>query len=98
MMDSTAPASKIPITCGCGARLRVPLESAGKRLKCPKCGASLPVPAAQPRPAQPVSVTVPARTKLEGLSPDYRIRLGRWIEAARPHFRAVLGPSIGYFA
>lgn len=95
--------STIPITCACGARLRAPQEAAGKRLKCPKCGASVAVPRTQARPAQPVAVPAPtpvlvaARTKLEGLSPDYRIRLGRWMEVARPHFRAILGPSIGYF-
>ena len=35
----------IPISCSCGARMSAPDTAAGKRVKCPKCGAALAVPA-----------------------------------------------------
>lgn len=47
----TAP---IAIQCNCGARMRVPAAKAGKRGKCPKCGAVLDIPAAS-EPEGPVS-------------------------------------------
>jgi predicted Zn finger-like uncharacterized protein len=35
-----------PVTCpGCQARIKVRDEHAGKRVKCPKCGGAVPVPA-----------------------------------------------------
>ena len=38
----------ISVSCTCGARLQVRDDAAGKKAKCPKCGAVLPVPAAAP--------------------------------------------------
>jgi DNA-directed RNA polymerase subunit RPC12/RpoP len=39
----------IPVTCSeCNANYRVPDEAAGKAIKCKKCGARVPVPAAKP--------------------------------------------------
>jgi hypothetical protein len=46
-------------------------------------------------PAQ--AAASPARTGLEGVSPDYRIRFSRWIAAARPHYGVLLLPFVGYF-
>lgn len=43
--------SRLVVTCGCGARLRAPAEAAGRRVRCPKCGEKLPVPAAASAPA-----------------------------------------------
>ncbi len=37
----------IHVTCPCGTRLRFKDELAGKRAKCPKCGKSFPIPAAE---------------------------------------------------
>ncbi len=105
----------IRIQCpGCDKTLKARDELAGKRLKCPGCGAAVVVPelvmaAAQP-PVPPISSAraedlperlpdaKPRRRRgLEGLSPDYRIQLGRWFAASQPHFGKVVGPSIGYF-
>jgi predicted Zn finger-like uncharacterized protein len=37
-----------PVTCpGCDAKIKVRDEHAGKKVKCPKCGATVPVPAAE---------------------------------------------------
>jgi hypothetical protein len=36
----------ITVACSCGAKLRAPDAAAGKRVKCPKCGSPVPVPAA----------------------------------------------------
>lgn len=35
----------VAVACSCGASLRVPDAAAGKRVKCPKCGETLAVPA-----------------------------------------------------
>ncbi len=43
--DSGA-AAHLTISCGCGKRIRVPRQSAGKAVKCPGCGKPLLVPAA----------------------------------------------------
>ncbi|MBN9121905.1 MAG: hypothetical protein J0I06_22650 [Planctomycetes bacterium] len=42
----------MPITfaCACGKTLRVPDTSAGKRAKCPACGAVVAIPTPQPEP------------------------------------------------
>lgn len=102
----------ISVQCpGCRKPLKARDELAGKRVKCPACGNSVTVAAAGPRRDVPQAVpTVPRPAEpqppalaprhhpgLEGLSPDYRIRLGQWIAVARPHYRAVLGPILGYF-
>lgn len=34
----------IQVTCSCGARLQAPPETAGRRVRCPKCGSSVAVP------------------------------------------------------
>ena len=45
----------IPVTCdGCGARFKAPDAAAGKKGKCPKCGARIVVPA----PAAPAAVGI----------------------------------------
>lgn len=46
----------IPVQCACGMKLKAKDESAGKRLKCPGCGAAVQVP----MPAAPVSAPKPA--------------------------------------
>jgi hypothetical protein len=45
-MDGSA-LDRIAVACSCGAKLRVPVSAAGRRVKCPKCGSviSVPVPA-----------------------------------------------------
>lgn len=40
----------IPVACACGAKLRVGDQAAGKKAKCPKCGAILVVPAPEAAP------------------------------------------------
>ena len=35
----------ITVDCSCGKKLRAPLTSAGKKVKCPGCGATLEIPA-----------------------------------------------------
>lgn len=40
----------IPVACACGAQLKVPEGAAGKMVKCPKCAALIPVPAAPGAP------------------------------------------------
>lgn len=37
----------ITVACSCGAKLRAPDAAAGKRVKCPKCGTPVAVPAAE---------------------------------------------------
>ena len=47
----------ITFTCTCGKTLRVPDANAGRRAKCPACGAVVAIPAPQPEPqpeAEPV--------------------------------------------
>jgi hypothetical protein len=43
----------IPVRCACGKALNAPDALAGKKAKCPGCGAVLSIPAAQGAPAQP---------------------------------------------
>ena len=43
---------KITVECKCGARLKAPASAAGRKAKCPKCGATLTVQAPPPPPAQ----------------------------------------------
>jgi hypothetical protein len=38
----------IPVSCSCGAKLKAPDAAAGKKLRCPKCGAAVAVPAGTP--------------------------------------------------
>mgnify|MGYP001349783438 CR=1 FL=1 len=53
----------IDLSCSsCGQRLRVPIEHAGKRAKCPKCGEVLQIPAADTAPAPPTSQTTVSTT------------------------------------
>jgi hypothetical protein len=43
----------IPVTCECGREINLPDEYAGKKGKCPECGATIPIPAnAKPAPAK----------------------------------------------
>jgi hypothetical protein len=63
----------ITLNCACGKTLRVPDTSAGKRAKCPACGAlvAIPVPAPPPEPEpEPVfEIEEPAPV---GPSPSYK--------------------------
>ena len=61
-----------------------PAGAVGKRVKCPACGSGVTLAAEPPRPAAVASALVPSqhRSGLEGLSPEYRIRPGRWFAAA----------------
>jgi len=44
-------ADNVLITCtACNSKMRVPDSAVGKKVKCPKCGAVLSVPAAEPPP------------------------------------------------
>lgn len=43
---------KIRYGCLCGARLKMPVEMAGKRAKCPRCGAATTIPHPPMPPAQ----------------------------------------------
>jgi hypothetical protein len=38
----------------------------------------------------------PARDKLRGVTPHYRVNLGRWLSVALPHYKVILGPTVGY--
>jgi hypothetical protein len=49
----------IQLTCACGKSLKAKDELAGKRVKCPGCGAAFPVPSRQ----------VPAQAPVEGKGP-----------------------------
>lgn len=49
----------IDVACGCGKRMRVADEHAGKVIRCPQCRNPLPVPAA---PVAPVPVPPAERT------------------------------------
>ncbi|GEM_PF-2339762 len=49
----------IELTCTCGVRLRAGDAAVGKLVKCPKCGALIPVPKPTPEAAQPVEVPPP---------------------------------------
>ncbi len=37
------------VLCACGTRLRPPESAAGKKVKCPKCGGAVAVPAPAPQ-------------------------------------------------
>lgn len=43
----------IQLTCGCGQKMQVKEEHAGKRTKCPACGTLLDIPAAEAQLAVP---------------------------------------------
>ncbi len=62
----------INVTCTqCGTTLRAPDTAAGKNIKCPKCAAVLPVPAAAPEPSsvQPPPAPVPAPPPMASAAP-----------------------------
>jgi hypothetical protein len=40
----------ISVSCFCGARLSLPAESAGRKVKCPQCGIDITVPGKAPEP------------------------------------------------
>src|SRR5262245_55553457 len=49
-----ADPSKIEATCeGCGRKLKVRAELVGKKIKCPKCGKIMAIPAPPPPPPEP---------------------------------------------
>src|SRR5437763_77304 len=43
----------IPLTCSCTARMNAPDSAAGKKVRCPKCGAALAVPGGAPAASPP---------------------------------------------
>jgi hypothetical protein len=51
----------IRVQCACGKTLAAPDNAAGKRAKCPKCGASLQIPAAGATAAEPGATAPPPR-------------------------------------
>ena len=65
----------IAVTCGgCGKRLKVPDSAAGKRGKCPQCGATVPIPEAEIEPlplkaAEPVAVQRVAAAPVAVMAP-----------------------------
>src|SRR5437868_2453738 len=82
--------------CGAGVLVPASLLAIGEPVATaagPVESVAAPV-ATLPEPA--VVKVLPRRVKLEGLTPDYRIRLDRWWAVAAPHFQAVVGPSIGF--
>src|SRR5687767_3644677 len=54
-LSETGPAMPLSVRCSCGKSLNVPDHLAGKRGKCPACGAAVEVRAAAPanKPAKP---------------------------------------------
>lgn len=42
--EGPAPTDHIRVRCACGKKIGVPPTAAGKRAKCPKCGAVVPIP------------------------------------------------------
>lgn len=57
----------VSITCKCGAKLKLKIESAGKRLKCPKCGRAILVP--EPTPESKLAPTPKTTEKIEFWEP-----------------------------
>ncbi|TET39299.1 MAG: hypothetical protein E3J72_00705 [Planctomycetota bacterium] len=52
----------IPVTCECGRKINLPDEYAGKKGKCPECGATIPIPAAsEPAPVKEASEPAPVK-------------------------------------
>lgn len=51
----------ITVRCTCGKKLKAPAESAGKRARCPACGAILRLIATQPRPVTMATATATSR-------------------------------------
>ena len=69
----------IPASCpACSAKLKAPDATAGKRVKCPKCGGLLIVPAADP-PPQPRGVLVIAEKRPAKVEPPREVT---WSESA----------------
>ncbi len=46
---------RIEVQCACGKRLKVPAAAAGRRAKCPTCGAVFTVPGSKPDQAEPTN-------------------------------------------
>ncbi len=85
---SPANSEKIRITCVCGATIRVSVGLRGKRIKCPKCSTSLPVPitveSGKERPQQsvppierPSAVRPPIRAEVSDAVPASS-QTGEW--------------------
>jgi hypothetical protein len=53
----------IQLTCSCGRKLQAQDEHAGRRVKCPACGAEMTVPKADEDAVQPAEVTEPAKPR-----------------------------------
>ncbi len=53
----------IPVVCSCSAKLKVGDHLKGKHIKCPKCGALVPVGVANGTPAAPAPAKAPPTTK-----------------------------------
>lgn len=82
-------AMSIPVSCPCGKHLHAKDELAGKRAKCPACGRSLQVPAAQARPAPAGN---PAAEKPAGAAVDPAPARGM------QSWRSVLLAALGWVA
>lgn len=67
----SAPATPIEFACGCGKRLRVKPELAGRKVKCPACGAATAVPVPRSTAtAEPTEPAAPASPSGEKVCPD----------------------------
>jgi hypothetical protein len=75
----------ITFTCQCGQRFSAPDEAQGKATKCPKCGASLTVPRAEP--ARPQASPPPS-----GPPPLHDVA---GVAASAPFMPAPAGPAAG---
>lgn len=66
------PLDKIEFACPqCGLPVRTPLATAGKKGKCPSCGAIVPIPAlpTAPEPAGPPDMPAPSRRQSKPAAP-----------------------------
>jgi ribosomal protein S27AE len=74
--------NSITVVCSCGKKLKAPATSAGKKARCPACGATVllnplaaasPRSPAAPRPAAPSRVTAPVELEDDGLDAMYEL-------------------------
>ena len=73
----------IRFTCVCGKELTVADKAAGKKGKCPKCGAQVVVPVPPPEPEPVPRLEAGGEFELEGLAADQTIRPTAPAEAPR---------------
>jgi hypothetical protein len=87
---------------GCGVAVTVPFpeEPAAELppvVKTEPAALAAPPRLPVPPPMPPASTVHRRKLGLEGLSPDYRIKLMEWYNVSGPHIGKILAPSIGYF-